>query len=127
MTGSKTRKNGLSYTYNSKSELKKALAIHRTMSNKSIPEVKRIRMAAAIERYGPNANINAVLAGENAEAAEHMRKIRNMPNVSKKASKNRANSSKNRISKEKMVVKSNGNTKKAKKWAPVATRGRVGI
>ena len=120
MTGSKTRKSGLSYVYNNPSALKKAVAIQRIMSRKSIPEVKRIRMAAAIERYGPNANVNAVLAGENAESAEDHRMIRNMPNAPKKTSKNR-------VSKEKVAAKSNGNTQKIKKWAPVATRSRVGM
>ena len=124
MTGSKTRKNGLSYVYSSPNALKSALAIQRVMSDKSIPEVMRVRMGAAIERYGPNANVNAVLAGEKSEATEHHRMIRNMPNAPKKNSKK---TSKNRISKEKVAAKSNGNTKKIKKWAPVATRSRVGM
>jgi DNA-binding Lrp family transcriptional regulator len=106
---------------------RKANAIRRILSRKAHTaeeKIRQLREAGVIERYGPNANINAILKAEN-EAGNRqvanyaIRKNNGSRHGSKHASKPANNHPKN-------AVPAAAN-KPVKRWVPVATRSRVGL
>jgi hypothetical protein len=86
-------------------------------------ERKQLRRAAVIYKHGEHANINAILAAENAAMLANARNAKSYKANNNHKSKSKHNNKPNHNNKPKHNNKANNNTKKApKKWAKVETK-----